>query len=471
MSPSGFVHLHVASGYSLQYGASHPHTLVERAAEQDGHLALTDRDGTYGAVKFAKACLAASIRPCSASSWPTRRRALVVPGRPRPERPAPRSGRRDPGWRPRAAHPGQGGAFREPRLPPVTLLAHAGAQGGPAGRRCAGWCRPPTWPASGGVRSPRSTCWRLLATGDVLVLLGPASSWAGRHPGAAPTSPSGRWPAGARSSPPRTSSSSWSPTGCRGRQGVWGPGTSAHAARMAQLARRAGLGVCSPTPCGTYADRRDAPTVDVLDAARRLVPLGSVDLHRVGGLDGELGQRRGFLKSGKQMHEVAGGDLPALAGGVRAGGPAAARAHPRRGRPVRPRPAGRFLGLGEIHFPELELAGGPSGGVPGGGADLPSPREPGIGRWAARRPHSRGWWWRADGAAAAKPDAARCPAPAAPSGPPTADGRRPAARRRVGGRYGSAGLAVVWKRLDDELEMIRQLGYASYSSPSPTSPT
>ena len=48
-----FVHLHVASGYSLQYGASHPHVLVERAAEQEmDTLALTDRDGTYGAVKF-----------------------------------------------------------------------------------------------------------------------------------------------------------------------------------------------------------------------------------------------------------------------------------------------------------------------------------------------------------------------------------------------------------------------------------
>ena len=59
-----FVHLHVASGYSLQYGASHPHVLVERAAEQEMDiLALTDRDGTYGAVKFAKACLRAGIRP------------------------------------------------------------------------------------------------------------------------------------------------------------------------------------------------------------------------------------------------------------------------------------------------------------------------------------------------------------------------------------------------------------------------
>src|SRR5215212_152895 len=59
-----FVHLHVASGYSLQYGASHPHRLVERAAEHGmDTLALTDRDGVYGAVRFAKACLRTGVRP------------------------------------------------------------------------------------------------------------------------------------------------------------------------------------------------------------------------------------------------------------------------------------------------------------------------------------------------------------------------------------------------------------------------
>src|SRR3954452_17337533 len=59
-----FVHLHVASGYSLRYGASHPHTLVERAAEHEmDTLALTDRDGVYGAVKSARACHVAGIRP------------------------------------------------------------------------------------------------------------------------------------------------------------------------------------------------------------------------------------------------------------------------------------------------------------------------------------------------------------------------------------------------------------------------
>ena len=46
-----FTHLHVASGYSLRYGASTPRALVEVAAAQGMQaLALTDRDGLYGAV-------------------------------------------------------------------------------------------------------------------------------------------------------------------------------------------------------------------------------------------------------------------------------------------------------------------------------------------------------------------------------------------------------------------------------------
>src|SRR6185436_10631674 len=59
-----FVHLHVASGYSLKYGASHPRSLVERAVEAEmDTLALTDRDGVYGSVRFVKACLSAGVRP------------------------------------------------------------------------------------------------------------------------------------------------------------------------------------------------------------------------------------------------------------------------------------------------------------------------------------------------------------------------------------------------------------------------
>lgn len=59
-----FVHLHVASGYSLQYGASTPAALVERAAAWgQPALALTDRDGLYGAVRFVQACEAAGVAP------------------------------------------------------------------------------------------------------------------------------------------------------------------------------------------------------------------------------------------------------------------------------------------------------------------------------------------------------------------------------------------------------------------------
>ena len=64
MPSDPFVHLHVASGYSLRHGASHPHVLVQRAAEHGmDTLALTDRDGVYGAVKFARAARSAGIRP------------------------------------------------------------------------------------------------------------------------------------------------------------------------------------------------------------------------------------------------------------------------------------------------------------------------------------------------------------------------------------------------------------------------
>ena len=86
--PDPFPHLHVASGYSLQYGASHPHTLVARAVEHEmDTLALTDRDGTYGAVKFAKACLSGGD-PAGAGRGP---RPPPGPGRPRTRagRPAP----------------------------------------------------------------------------------------------------------------------------------------------------------------------------------------------------------------------------------------------------------------------------------------------------------------------------------------------------------------------------------------------
>ncbi len=59
-----FSHLRVASGYSFQYGASHPSILVAMAADLGmDTLGLTDRNGLYGAVRFAKACLKAGVAP------------------------------------------------------------------------------------------------------------------------------------------------------------------------------------------------------------------------------------------------------------------------------------------------------------------------------------------------------------------------------------------------------------------------
>ena len=57
-------HLHVSSAYSTHYGVTMPETLVDQAAAQgDTFLAVTDRDGLYGAVKHVRACVAAGIRP------------------------------------------------------------------------------------------------------------------------------------------------------------------------------------------------------------------------------------------------------------------------------------------------------------------------------------------------------------------------------------------------------------------------
>src|SRR5436190_14275215 len=107
-----YVHLHVASGYSLRYGASHPHVLVQRAVDHGmDTLALTDRDGVYGAVKFVRACIAGGVRPVlgvdlalEPTSLPSSVRAVI--------------GSSQRGSRRRS--PAHGGAFLDPGHPRVT---------------------------------------------------------------------------------------------------------------------------------------------------------------------------------------------------------------------------------------------------------------------------------------------------------------------------------------------------------------
>jgi error-prone DNA polymerase len=387
VSPDPFAHLHVASGYSLQYGASHPAALVERAAEHGMDLlALTDRDGTYGAVKFAKACSSAGIRPVLGVDLAVDRAREIGAGA-WSERPVPQ-----------VRGPVRGGAFREDRMPRVTLLARGGA----------GWtavCRLVSAVHLAGERGRPVASPELLApylmTGDVVVLLGPTSSL-------------GAALARRREDVARAVVDAW--LTCVPRENLlvelvshrvgsgpegWGPGSAPHAARMAGFSRDLGLGAVL-TNAVRYADRRDAPTVDVLDAARRLVALDRRHVDR--------DNAEGFLKSGRQMGDVA-EEICRLAGLA----PRQAEQLLARTREVAqscaldPR---ADLGIGEVHFPELEMARGATG--------------------------------REGGPAAA--DAllrARCEA-------------------AIGTRYGSSPRERISRRLDDELGVIGSLGYASY---------
>ncbi len=59
-----FIHLNVASAYSLKYGTTQPGDLVQRAAEFEmPALALTDRDGLAGAIRFTQSCVDYGIAP------------------------------------------------------------------------------------------------------------------------------------------------------------------------------------------------------------------------------------------------------------------------------------------------------------------------------------------------------------------------------------------------------------------------
>ncbi|HNM98147.1 MAG TPA: PHP domain-containing protein, partial [Marmoricola sp.] len=364
-----FVHLTVASGYSLQYGASHPHVLVERAVEHEmDSLALTDRNGVYGAVRFAKACAAAGVRPILGVD-------LAFSAEPPPIK--------------TTRTPARGGAYRDARLPRISYLAS-----GKAG-----------WAALCRLVSAVHHQGRTAQQGDPIVtfdLIEQHLANAGEHVLVlhGPHSPLGGLIGKRREDLAAAELARWRSLLPREnlvidlvshRMRGSGPGTSAHAARMLGWA----TSVRHPVVLSNavrYADRLDAPVVDVLDAARRLVPMDTRHLDR--------GNAEGYLKSGKQMHEIA-EEICRLAGQSEG----AATALLASTRKVADRcaldPRGD-LGLGEIHFPVL---------TDEGDAD--------------------------------RVLRARCEA-------------------QIPSRYADAPRQRIWKRLDDELQIISSLGYASY---------
>src|SRR2546423_8041558 len=75
-APSPFVHLDVRSFFSIKEGAFSPEALAQRAAALGmPAVALTDRDGLYGAARFVAACAQVGVRPLLGATLTTEARA------------------------------------------------------------------------------------------------------------------------------------------------------------------------------------------------------------------------------------------------------------------------------------------------------------------------------------------------------------------------------------------------------------
>ncbi len=321
---------------------------MARAAEHGMDvLALTDRDGTYGAVKFAKACASAGLSPVLGVDL-----AVVTDGsgpawghaaRPGPAAPHPGPGRCVPRGAPPPDHSAGPGGPRVAQPVPPRLRRPPRRRAGPSG-------------GHPGLLAP------YLAEGDLLVLLGPGSEL-------------GAMVTRRRDDLAHAVVESWRELvprqnllvelvshRLRGSAQGWGPGSTPHAARMASLSREMGLGAVL-----TNAVRVRRPSRRP-DRGRpgRLAPAGAAGPPAPRpGQRGGLPQVRPADARDRRRRLSAG-----RAGGAR-GRPAAGR-DPGRGRALRPGPAcgprdrgGALPRAGGGGRPRR--AGGPAGGrVPGG---------------------------------------------------------------------------------------------------------
>jgi error-prone DNA polymerase len=243
---SDFVHLHVASAFSVHHGTTWPEELVQAAGGTAA--ALTDRDGLYGAVRHVRACLAAGIAPVVGAELRVR-----------------------PATGPEAAT----------ETFPVTVLAHGRTAGagwaglsrlvsaahGPPGRRPRR-AEPGSANRVVAVAAARLPAFLLAPDGEPVatVLLGPASDvgqaaltgtyadavlrlqrWRRRLPGGIVVE------VVCHHTPPGTARSLW------------------HAARLLEVALAAGVPAVLTNEV-RYRSARDAVTGGVLDAAGRLRP-------------------------------------------------------------------------------------------------------------------------------------------------------------------------------------------------------
>ncbi|MDX3642446.1 DNA polymerase III subunit alpha [Streptomyces sp. MB09-02B] len=318
----GFTHLHTVSGFSLRYGASHPERLAERASERGmDALALTDRDTLAGAVRFAKACAEAGVRPLFGVE-------LAV-GAPAP------SGRQV-----RRRAPVRGGAFLDESTPRVTFLAREGAKGWAELCRIVSAAHADGGPERSGSEVPPLLPWSECGAEGLTVLLGPASD-VGRALAA------GRPDRAAKLLLP------WRETYgdalrleavWHGREGT-GPGSLRLAARTVGFAAEQRVRPVLSNAV-RYADPGMGPVADVLDAARRLVPVDP---------RGELDSGEAWLKGADAMLGVA--ERVVEAAGYRRDTAYRLLEQTRATAAECLVDPEDDLGLGTVHFPEPRLVG------------------------------------------------------------------------------------------------------------------
>ncbi|MGP3751487.1 DNA polymerase III subunit alpha [Streptomyces sp. IBSNAI001] len=316
----GFTHLHTVSGFSLRYGASHPERLAERAAERGmDALALTDRDSLAGTVRFARACEEAGIRPLFGAE-------LAV---------APQTGGAGRTHKPRT--PVRGGAFVDESAPRVTFLARDGARGWAELCRLVSAAHAPGDPDAGQPLVGRDA----LPAEGLTVLLGPASEVGAALAAGRPDR------AAALLAPWREiyGDALRLEAVHHGREGT-GPGSLRLAARTVGFAAEQGVRAVL-TNAVRYADPGQGPVADVLDSARRLVP---VDPRR-----SPLDSGERWLKDAHAMRETAGRIASAAGLGRDAGERLLAETrHTADACLVDP---ADDLGIGSVHFPEPHLVG------------------------------------------------------------------------------------------------------------------
>ena len=260
-----FVHLHSSSAFSAHFGVSWPEDLAQVAAVDGDALAVTDRDGLYGAVKHVKACMAAGIDPIVGVD-------LAV------------------------LEEGPDGLETAGR---VVVLAHGGAFSAP-GTGYAALCRLIST-AHDQHKKLVGVTLAQLASG----VLDPETRRPALTVMLGPYSPVGKALSERKYLLPRTKFLSWANAMPAGSLVVevlshlskpGAPLSTAHAVRMLKLAQEFDVPAILSN-AARYSREEDAPTADVLDAARNIAPLDRLnDLQPTG---------QAWLKSAAQMAQVA----------------------------------------------------------------------------------------------------------------------------------------------------------------------